>query len=133
MRGWVCCLQLLLALSSTRILGSRCRGTDAHILLSQVQDCPTPSARSLYLYPPGTQWLSYTSRCWVLFVISYNWEGYGGGMWGADALYVGPCHTALGQTLQKTLFLAAAILLSHAVVRMDRIESTTSDSSSTVV
>jgi hypothetical protein len=67
MRGWVYCLQLLLALSSTVILGSRPRETDAHILLSQVQDSPTLRARSPYLYPPGKECPSYTPRHWVPF------------------------------------------------------------------
>jgi hypothetical protein len=38
MRGWVCNLQLLLALASAFILGSESRGTRDHILLSQIRD-----------------------------------------------------------------------------------------------
>jgi hypothetical protein len=38
--GWVCHLQLLLALASGFILGSESRGTYDHILLSQIQDFP---------------------------------------------------------------------------------------------
>jgi hypothetical protein len=37
-RGQVCCLQLLLVLASTVILGSESRGTRDHILLSQIRD-----------------------------------------------------------------------------------------------
>jgi hypothetical protein len=37
-RGRVCCLQLLLVLASTVILGSESRGTHDHILLSQIRD-----------------------------------------------------------------------------------------------
>jgi hypothetical protein len=40
MRGWVCRLQLLLALASLFILGSVSRGTHDHILLSQIRDSP---------------------------------------------------------------------------------------------
>jgi hypothetical protein len=36
MRGWVCRLQLLLALASAVILGFESRGTHDHILLSQI-------------------------------------------------------------------------------------------------
>jgi hypothetical protein len=63
MRGWVCRLQLLLALASAVIFGSESRGTRDHILLSQVRDSPIWRARSPYLYlqeqggpviPPGT-------------------------------------------------------------------------------
>jgi hypothetical protein len=39
-RGWVCRLQLLLALASPVILGSESRGTRDHILLSQIWDFP---------------------------------------------------------------------------------------------
>jgi hypothetical protein len=40
MRGWVCCLQLLLVLASAVTLGSESRGTHDHILLSQILDPP---------------------------------------------------------------------------------------------
>jgi hypothetical protein len=39
-RGWVCRLQLLVALVSAFILGSESRGTRDHILLSQIRDFP---------------------------------------------------------------------------------------------
>jgi hypothetical protein len=39
-RGWVCCLQLLLAITSAVILGSESRGYHNHILLSQIRDAP---------------------------------------------------------------------------------------------
>jgi hypothetical protein len=62
MRGRVYSLQMLLILESTVILGSESHGTLDHILLSQIWDSPTWRARFLYLYPPGTEWLSYTPR-----------------------------------------------------------------------
>jgi hypothetical protein len=40
MRGWVCHLQLLLAVASAFILGSEFCGTRDHILLSQIRDFP---------------------------------------------------------------------------------------------
>jgi hypothetical protein len=39
-RGWVCHLQLLLALASAVIHGSESRETHNHILLSQIRDSP---------------------------------------------------------------------------------------------
>jgi hypothetical protein len=54
MRGWVCRLQLLLALASAVILGSESRGTRDHILLSQIRAS--------------------------LFVASYDSQGYSGGI-----------------------------------------------------
>jgi hypothetical protein len=38
-----------------------------HILLSHLKLPPTWRARSLYLYPPGTRWPSYTPGQWVTF------------------------------------------------------------------
>jgi hypothetical protein len=64
-RGWVCHLQLLLALASMIILGSESRGTLHHILLSQTP--PTYGTRMPYLYPPSTGWPSYTPRHWIPF------------------------------------------------------------------
>jgi hypothetical protein len=52
MRGWVCHLQLLLALASAFILGSETRGTRDHILLSRIRDFPF--CRLLRL--AGLQW-----------------------------------------------------------------------------
>jgi hypothetical protein len=69
-RGRVCRLELLLVFASAVILGSESRGTYDHILLSQILDFPPPPtcrARSPYLYPPGTEWPSYTPRHWVPF------------------------------------------------------------------
>jgi hypothetical protein len=40
MTGWVCRLQMLLALASSVILGSESRGTRDHILLSQIRGSP---------------------------------------------------------------------------------------------
>jgi hypothetical protein len=55
-RGWVCRLQLQLALARAVILGSESLGIHDHILLSQTRDSKTWRARSPYLYPPGTGW-----------------------------------------------------------------------------
>jgi hypothetical protein len=65
-RGWVCRLQLLLALARAVILGSKSFGTHDHILL-RFQTHPTWRTRSPYLYPPGTGWPGYTPRHWVPF------------------------------------------------------------------
>jgi hypothetical protein len=64
-RGWVCRLQLLLALASTVILRSKSRGPHYHILLSRIRDSPNPECQAPFLYLPGTGWPSYTSRHWV--------------------------------------------------------------------
>jgi hypothetical protein len=74
-RGWVCRLQLLLALASAVILGSESRGTHEHILLSQIRGpgphiC-IPQEQGGPFMPPGTGFL---------FVASYDSHGYGGGI-----------------------------------------------------
>jgi hypothetical protein len=63
-RGWVCHLQLLLALASAFILGSEFRGTCDHILLPQIRDfpfCRLPRLAGLrWRYstpPPHGNWL----------------------------------------------------------------------------
>jgi hypothetical protein len=66
-RGWFCCLQLLLGIASAVILKCESHGTHDYILRSQIRDSPTCSARSSYLYPPGTRWPSYNTRHWVPF------------------------------------------------------------------
>jgi hypothetical protein len=75
MRGWVCRLQLLLALANTVVLRSKSRGTHDHNLLSQIRDSSNLEDRSPYLYPPGTGWPSYTPRHWVPFRIPASTRG----------------------------------------------------------
>jgi hypothetical protein len=67
MRGWVCHLQLLLALAIVVILSSESHGTHDHSLLLRFQVPPTWRARSLYLCPPRIGRPSYTSRHWGPF------------------------------------------------------------------
>jgi hypothetical protein len=65
--GWVCCLQLLLAITSADILRSESHRTHDHILLSQTQDSHklvgqvpifiSPRNRMAKLYSPGTGFL----------------------------------------------------------------------------
>jgi hypothetical protein len=79
--GWVCHLQLLLALASAVILGSESRWTHDHSLLPQIRDSPnlegqdpvflSPKNRVAQLYPPALG---------SLFVASYNSQGYGVGI-----------------------------------------------------
>jgi hypothetical protein len=80
-RGWVCRLQLVLGLASAVILRSESRGTDGHILLSQIRDFPNLEGhvptfissrnRVAQLYPqtPGSLLVSFNDS-----------QGYGGGV-----------------------------------------------------
>jgi hypothetical protein len=54
MSGWVCRLQLLLALANAIILRSESHETHDHILLSQILDSFNLEGQVPYLYPPGT-------------------------------------------------------------------------------
>jgi hypothetical protein len=77
-RGWVCHLQLLLALASAFILGSDSHGTRDHILLSQVQDFPFRCLLQL----AGLRWRYMTplhtgiyGSCLVLACLLLNEKG----------------------------------------------------------
>jgi hypothetical protein len=67
-RGWVCRLQLLLALTSAVILMSHSRGTHDQILLCQMSDSRNLEGKVPRIYvPPVTGWRSYTPRHWLPF------------------------------------------------------------------
>jgi hypothetical protein len=65
--GWVCRLQLLMALDSADILRSESRRTHDHTYCLRFETSSTWRARSPYLKAPGTGWPSYTPRHWVPF------------------------------------------------------------------
>jgi hypothetical protein len=65
MRGWVCRLQLLLALASAVILGSESRGTRDYILLSQIWDFPF----RLLLRLAGLRWRYSTTPTHGIWIV----------------------------------------------------------------
>jgi hypothetical protein len=67
-RGWVCHLQLLLALASAFILGSESRGSRENILLPQIRDFPP----CLLLRLAGLRWRYSTPSSTVLAKTSRN-------------------------------------------------------------
>jgi hypothetical protein len=85
MRGWVCYLQLLPALTSAFILRSKSHRTHDYILLSQIRDSPILEPKSPYLYPqeqggpvipPPTQWVPFplpfpTGRAMVEVILTH--------------------------------------------------------------
>jgi hypothetical protein len=76
-RGWVCNLLVQFAVT----LGPKFRRTHNHILLSHLRLAQPggPGPRIPYLYPPGTEWPSYTPGRWVpFFAASYDSQGYSG-------------------------------------------------------
>jgi hypothetical protein len=65
-RGWVCSLQLLLALASAVILRSDSRGTRDHILLSQIRDSPKPGGPGPPIYIPRNRMARFPFRRFIL-------------------------------------------------------------------
>jgi hypothetical protein len=81
MRGWVCCLQLLRALTSVVILRSKSCGTHDHILLPQIRDFPNMECQVPIFISPRNRvaWL-YSQALGSLSVASYDSQGFGGGI-----------------------------------------------------
>jgi hypothetical protein len=81
MRGWVSHLQLLLALASAVILRSESCGTHDHISLSQIRDFPNLEGQvPVFISPRNRVAQLYPQALGSLFVISYDSQGYGGGV-----------------------------------------------------
>jgi hypothetical protein len=89
MRGWVCHLRLLLALSNAVIIRSESHRAHDHILLSQTWDSPNLEGQvPTFISPRNRVAQLYPQALGSLFVASYNSQGYGGG--------IRPClHTGL--------------------------------------
>jgi hypothetical protein len=80
-RGWICSLQLLLALARAVILGSESSGTRDHILLSQIQDSLNLEGQVSVFKSPGNRVAQlYPQALGSLFVASYDSQGYGEGL-----------------------------------------------------
>jgi hypothetical protein len=80
-RGRLCRLQLLLILASAVVLGSESRGTGDHILLSQIRDSPNLEGQIPVFISPRNRVAQLYPRHWVPFFVSYDSQGYGGGIW----------------------------------------------------
>jgi hypothetical protein len=79
-RGWVCRLQLLLALASAVILGSKSRGTGDHILLSQIRDSHNLEGQvPVFISPRNRVARLYPWALRSLYIAFYDSPGYGGG------------------------------------------------------
>jgi hypothetical protein len=81
MRGRVCRSQLLLALTSAVILGTKSRGSQNHILLSQIQDSPNLVVQVLVFISPRNRVAQLNPQVLdSLFVSFCDSQGYGGGI-----------------------------------------------------
>jgi hypothetical protein len=80
-KGWICHLQLLLALASAVILRSESRETDDHILHSQIRDIPNLQGHvPVFVSSRKRVARLYSQALGSLFVAFYNSQGYGGGI-----------------------------------------------------
>jgi hypothetical protein len=80
-RGWVCRLQLLLALTSAVILRCESRVNHDHILLSQIRDSTNLEGQvPVFTSPRNGLAQLYPQVLGSLFVASYDSQGYGGGI-----------------------------------------------------
>jgi hypothetical protein len=121
MRGGVCRLELKLALASAVILRSESRGTQYHILLSQIRDSPNLESQvPVFISPRNRVAQLYPQALGSLCVASYVSLGYGGG--------IQPClHTGFLCFTDCSSFRSPVYSLGA-----DRIQSTASNSSSIV-
>jgi hypothetical protein len=91
-RRWVRCLQLLLGLASAVVIGSESRGTQDHILLSQIRDSPNLEGQIPVFISLGNR---VAQLCFQalgsLLVASYDSQSYDGGIW--TRLHVGLVYT----------------------------------------
>jgi hypothetical protein len=72
---------MLLAFASAAILRSEPRGTNVHILLSQIRDSPNLEGQvPVFLSPRNWVAHLYPQALGSLFVASYNSQGSGGGI-----------------------------------------------------
>jgi hypothetical protein len=75
----MCRLEFLLTLASAVILRSESRGTDDHILLSQIRDSTNLEGQiPVFISPRNRMARLYTQIMGSLFVASYDSQGYGG-------------------------------------------------------
>jgi hypothetical protein len=80
-RGRACRLQLLLVVFRAVIFGSESPGTRDHILLSQIQNFPSPENHALVFISPRNRVTQLCSQTLAsLFVTSYDSQGHGGGI-----------------------------------------------------
>jgi hypothetical protein len=120
-KGWVCCLQLLLAFTSVVILGFGPCGTYDHILLSQIWDSPNMGGYVfIFISPRNRMAQLYPWTLGSLFVTSYDSQGYSGGI--RTCLHVGIPHRTVdyllcrfynpsSQNTQRTKFLHCCVCL----------------------
>jgi hypothetical protein len=91
--GWLCCLQLLLALSRAIILGSESRGIHDHILLSQTRHSPNLESQVTVFISSRNRVAQLSPRHWVSFSSPPTTQGYGRGI--RTCLHMGYCLTQL--------------------------------------
>jgi hypothetical protein len=95
----VCCLQLLLVLTSAVILRSESHGTYDHMLLSQIRDSSNLKSQVPVLYPRKMVAQLYPQTLGYFFIASYDSQGCGGGI--RTCLHMGAAANRVRDTLQQ--------------------------------
>jgi hypothetical protein len=102
--GRVCRLQLLLVLASTVILGSESRAND-DILLSQFRDSPNLEGQvPVFIFLSDRVAQLYPQDLGSIFVVSYDSQGYGGGI-------PTRLHTGMAMTRSQSYFTTGGLPL----------------------
>jgi hypothetical protein len=97
----VCSLQLLLVLASAVILRSEPRETHDHILLSQIGDSPNLEGQvPVFISLRKSVARLYPQALSSLFVVSYDSQGYGGGI--RSRLHTGLEYGVLSAVVMKS-------------------------------
>jgi hypothetical protein len=113
-RGWVCRLQLLLALATAVVLRSKSHRTQDHILLSQIWDSPNLEGQvAVFISPRIRVAKLYPQALGSLFVASYDLQGYGGGIW--TCLHMGYCRPQFAHRLYIYIYQIVVRIIYHMI------------------
>jgi hypothetical protein len=111
-------LQLLLVLDSAVIFESGSRGTQKHILLSQIRDSSYLEGKvPVFIFPRNRVAQLYPQALCSISVASYNSQGYGGGIrthppTQAFLTVTGPAYNISVRTAYKTPFLCCSKIVA---------------------
>jgi hypothetical protein len=115
-RGWVCHLQLLVALASTVILRSKSHETYDQILLSQIWDSPNLEGQvPVFISPRNRVAQLYPQALDSIFVTSCDLQGYGRGI--RPCLNTGCFCVSKSKLLYGWRFTASQFILASSPLR----------------
>jgi hypothetical protein len=122
MTGWVCRLQLLLALVSAVILRSESHGTHDHILLSQIRDSPNLEGEVPVFISPRNRVAQLYLQVWVPFSSPPTTRRdtievfEPASTRGCLTFHDGPCYIDFGRVTEKTPVPTVPLLLDAYIL-----------------